>query len=137
MDVSWATLVRASPLADLTLYRSCALHDCVPTNCRKVRSGRAHRYAHATLWRALRSTNERLLTVCHTPTHTPVEDPSENFQDMRDKLDLRMLVESGEFESFDSMPFSKGEAEPIRQKFKLAEVSICLLDAQGLLARVY
>jgi len=50
-----------------------------------------------------------------------VEDPSENFQDMRDKLDLRMLVESGEFESFDSMPFSKGEAEPIRQKFKLAE----------------
>lgn len=51
-----------------------------------------------------------------------MEDPSETFEDMRDKCDLFTLIPSGEFEGIQA-PIDKRLTEVIRKKFKIADVS--------------
>lgn len=51
----------------------------------------------------------------------PVEDPSELFEDMRDKCDLHTLLASGDLSTF-SAPIDKKLTEPIRKLHKLADV---------------
>ncbi|KAM0792441.1 hypothetical protein ACM66B_005118 [Microbotryomycetes sp. NB124-2] len=49
-----------------------------------------------------------------------VEDPSEAFEDMRDKCDLYTLIEAHALEHV-SAPFDRSQLETIRKKFKLAD----------------
>jgi histone acetyltransferase 1 len=55
------------------------------------------------------------------PFLTAVEDPSEAFEDLRDKADLYTLISSGEFDNLKA-PLDKKITEPLRKKFKLANV---------------
>ena len=61
-----------------------------------------------------------------------VEDPSEAFEDLRDKADLYTLISSGEFDDLKA-PLDKKVTEPLRKKFKLADVStLCtLISSRG------
>ncbi|KAK4053052.1 histone acetyltransferase 1 [Microbotryomycetes sp. JL201] len=49
-----------------------------------------------------------------------VEDPSEAFEDMRDKCDLYTLIKAGALENI-TAPFDKSELETIRKRYKLAD----------------
>ncbi|GAA5935242.1 hypothetical protein JCM1841_002861 [Sporobolomyces salmonicolor] len=49
-----------------------------------------------------------------------VEDPSETFEDMRDKCDLYTLLEGGDLKGL-SAPVDRAFAESIRKKYKLAD----------------
>lgn len=57
------------------------------------------------------------------PSSTLVEDPSENFEDMRDKTDLYTLLSGGDFKGL-SAPLTKSFTEEIRKKYKLADVGL-------------
>jgi hypothetical protein len=50
-----------------------------------------------------------------------VEDPSETFDDMRDKADLFTLISGGDLEGL-SAPVDRATSEKIRKKYKLADV---------------
>lgn len=50
-----------------------------------------------------------------------MEDPSETFEDMRDKCDLYTLLSSGDLDHI-SAPLEKTSMEPLRRKHKLADV---------------
>ena len=62
--------------------------------------------------------------VCDT-----VEDPSEPFEDMRDKSDLSTLLSGGDLEEM-SAPLDRVVTEQIRKKYKLADVSFPLANAE-------
>jgi hypothetical protein len=50
-----------------------------------------------------------------------VEDPNENFSDLRDKNDVRMLTEANAFEGIKA-PVSDEFVETMRKRFKLTKV---------------
>lgn len=51
-----------------------------------------------------------------------VEDPNDNFADLRDKNDMRMLIDADAFKSLKA-PVSDGFVDMARQKYKLTKVS--------------
>jgi len=53
-----------------------------------------------------------------------VEDPSETFEDMRDKCDLYTLLSGGDLESLKTAPIDRNFTETIRKKYKLADVRL-------------
>lgn len=53
-----------------------------------------------------------------------VEDPSETFEDMRDKCDLYTLISGGDLKGLKLVPtIDRNLTEQIRKKYKLADVS--------------
>jgi hypothetical protein len=54
-----------------------------------------------------------------------VEDPSETFDDMRDKCDLYTLIEGGDVKDL-TAPLDRTKTEAIRTKYKLADVRLSL-----------
>ncbi|GAA5844817.1 hypothetical protein JCM5353_003991 [Sporobolomyces roseus] len=50
-----------------------------------------------------------------------VEDPSETFEDMRDKCDLHTLLSGGDLQELKSAPIDRNFTESIRKKYKLAD----------------
>ena len=54
-----------------------------------------------------------------------MEDPSEPFEDMRDKSDLSTLLSGGDLERM-TAPLDRVATEAIRKKYKLADVRLSL-----------
>ena len=52
-----------------------------------------------------------------------VEDPSEDFADMRDRNDMRYLNTHNAFDNL-TAPVSRKTTKELRQKFKLTDVNI-------------
>lgn len=51
-----------------------------------------------------------------------VEDPNDNFADLRDKNDMRMLIDAGAFKGLKA-PVADEFVDMARQKYKLTKVS--------------
>lgn len=67
-----------------------------------------------------------------------VEDPSEAFEDLRDRRDLRYLASQGVWESgeLQKTPLNKSWLDTVRREYKLAPVSINNSRPSGLIIRV-